>query len=193
MHYKQSSKDNNVSMFRPTMWDRRFIDLTNLIATWSSCLRRNVGAVIVKNKRVIATGYNGAPQQIDSCVKLGTCVRQNVESGTKQELCRAVHAEQNAIAQAARLGISIEGATLYCTHKPCVTCTKIIVNSGIKRVVYVNDYPDELADKMLEESPLEVCYYDTFYNDKLNDAQDVDDLQLCLNDTEPDYFDGGNS
>lgn len=168
----------------PTMWDKRFIELTNLIATWSSCLRRNVGAIIVKDKRVIATGYNGAPQQIDSCVQLGTCIRKDAKSGTKLELCRAVHAEQNAIAQAARLGISIEGATLYCTHKPCVTCTKIIVNAGIKRVVYTHDYPDELADKLLEESPLE---YDFFPMDG-NDCQQLN----LFDNVEPGYFDGGN-
>ena len=169
---------------KPTMWDKRFIELTNLIATWSSCLRRNVGAIIVKDKRVIATGYNGAPQQIDSCVQRGTCIRKDAKSGTKLELCRAVHAEQNAIAQAARLGISIEGATLYCTHKPCATCIKIIANAGIKRVVYTHDYPDELADKMLEESPLA---YDFF------SMEDNDYRQLSLFDqVEPGHFDGGN-
>ena len=155
-------------------WDKRFIELTNLIATWSSCLKRNVGAIIVKDKRVIATGYNGAPQQIDSCAQLGTCIRQNVESGIKQELCRAVHAEQNAIAQAARLGISIEGATLYCTHKPCVTCTKIIINAGIKRVVYTHDYPDALADQILQASSMIV----EFYNESI---EDKDNSQLTIN------------
>lgn len=143
----------------PTVWDKRFIELTNLIATWSSCLRRNVGAIIVKDKRVIATGYNGAPQQIDSCVQLGTCVRKDAKSGTKLEFCRAVHAEQNAIAQAARLGISIEGATLYCTHKPCAACTKLLINAGIKTIVYENDYPDELADDMLKNCSLRVARY----------------------------------
>lgn len=140
-------------------WDDRFMRLTNEIATWSSCLRRNVGAIIVKEGRIIATGYNGAPHQIISCAELGKCMRRNVKSGSKQELCRAVHAEQNAISQAARLGISIEGATLYCTHKPCVTCTKLLINAGIKTIVYENDYPDELADDMLKKCSLRVERY----------------------------------
>lgn len=104
------------------------------------------GAVVVKNKRIMTTGYNGAPAGIESCRDKKTCLRRelNIPSGTRQELCYAVHAEQNAIAQAARMGINIEGATLYCTHQPCIICTKLIINAGIRRVVYKYGYPDEL-------------------------------------------------
>ena len=113
--------------------------MAKLVATWSSCFQENrqVGAVIVKDKRIMTTGYNGAPSGIENCKSRGECLRRklNVASGTKLELCYAVHAEQNAIAQAAKLGISVDGATLYCTHQPCVICCKMIINSGIKRVL----------------------------------------------------------
>lgn len=126
------------------------------IGEWSSCYQQNrhVGAVIVKNKRIIATGYNGAPQGIKSCADKGECLRKkmNIESGTRQEICYAVHAEQNAIIQAARVGCSVEGCTLYCTHQPCVICAKIIINSGISRVVYKEGYPDEFSLKLFAEA-----------------------------------------
>ena len=113
-------------------WDKRFIELAELVASWSSCYQENrqVGAVIVKDKRIMTTGYNGAPSGIESCKTKGKCLRRelDVPSGTKLELCYAVHAEQNAIAQAAKLGISVEGGTLYCTHQPCVICCKMIIN-----------------------------------------------------------------
>ena len=128
-------------------WDKRFMELTETVAGWSSCFQENrhVGAVIVLGKRVMTTGYNGAPAGIQSCVDKGECLRRKlgVASGTRQELCYAVHAEQNAIIQAARLGIKIEGATLYCTHQPCVICAKMIINAGIARVVYKEGYPDD--------------------------------------------------
>ncbi len=137
-------------------WDKRFMKMAEFVGSWSSCYQQNrhVGAVIVKNKRVIATGYNGAPQGIKSCVDKGECLRkkQGIESGTRQELCYAVHAEQNAIIQAARVGCSVEGCTLYCTHQPCVICAKIIINSGISRVVYENGYPDEFSLKLFAEA-----------------------------------------
>ena len=121
-------------------WDKRFMEMAEVVASWSSCFQENrhVGAVIVKEKRILTTGYNGAPSGIESCAEKGECLRRklNIPSGTKHELCYAVHAEQNAIAQAAKLGISVEGATLYCTHQPCVICAKIIINSGIKKVIY---------------------------------------------------------
>lgn len=130
-------------------WDMRFISLVQQIATWSSCLNKNrhVGAIIVNDKRIIATGYNGAPQGVPTCVDRAKCLRDdlNITSGTCQEICYAVHAEQNAIAQAAKLGVSIKNSTLYCTHQPCSICAKIIINSGIKRVVYMNGYPDEFS------------------------------------------------
>ena len=114
-------------------WDKRFMEMAELVSTWSSCYRtgRQVGAVIVKNKRILTTGYNGAPSGVKSCVEKGVCMRDEmgVASGTRAELCYAVHAEQNAICQAAKLGISVEGATIYVTHQPCVICAKMIVNS----------------------------------------------------------------
>ena len=135
-----------------TKWDRRFMELAKTIGTWSSCFQENrkIGAVIVLNKRILTTGYNGAAAGVTSCVERGECMRRklNIPSGTRQELCYAIHAEQNAIIQAAKLGVSIEGATMYCTHQPCVICAKMIVNSGIARVVYGEGYPDEFALQM---------------------------------------------
>ena len=137
-------------------WDKRFMDLTKTIAKWSSCYKpnRSIGAIIVKNKRILTTGYNGAPSGIMSCKEKGECLRQKLDipSGKQHELCFAIHAEQNAIIQAAKLGVSIEGATLYCTHQPCVICSKMIVNSGIIRVVYQNPYPDDFTSRIFEEA-----------------------------------------
>ena len=136
-------------------WDARFMELAKVISGWASCYKANrkIGAVIVKNKRIVTTGYNGAPAGIKTCVERGECLRQKlgIPSGTRAELCYAVHAEQNAIIQAARLGSSIDGATLYCTHQPCVLCAKMIVNAGIRRVVYREGYPDDFARQMLSE------------------------------------------
>ena len=136
-------------------WDARFMKLAAEIASWASCYQpnRKIGAVIVKNKRIMTTGYNGAPAGVKTCVERVECLRRklNVPSGTRQEVCYAIHAEQNAIIQAARLGVSIEGATLYCTHQPCSVCAKMIVNAGITRVVYGEGYPDAFAVDMLNE------------------------------------------
>ena len=136
-------------------WDARCMELAEVISGWASCYQqdRKIGAVIVKNKRIVTTGYNGAPAGIKTCVERGECLRKKlgIESGTKHEICYAIHAEQNAIIQAAKLGSSIEGATLYCTHQPCVICAKMIVNSGISRVVYKHGYPDEFSVQMLKE------------------------------------------
>lgn len=144
-------------------WDKRFIQMTEQIGTWSSCFKqdRHVGAVIVKEKRVIATGYNGAPQGIMSCVERGECLRQKlgIESGTRHELCYAVHAEQNAIIQAARVGCSVEGCTLYCTHQPCVICAKIIINSGISRVVFEEGYPDRFSVELFRQAGVRLEQY----------------------------------
>ena len=144
-------------------WDKRFMELTETVAEWSSCFQKNrhVGAVIVKDKRILTTGYNGAPSGVKSCKEREECLRRklNIPSGTKHELCFAVHAEQNAIAQAAKLGISLEGATLYCTHQPCVICCKIIINAGIKRVVYQYGYPDEFSIQLFSEANVIVEKY----------------------------------
>lgn len=144
-------------------WDKRFMDLTETIAKWSSCYRedRNVGAVIVRNKRILTTGYNGAPSGIKSCKEKGECLRVKlgIESGKRHELCYAIHAEQNAIIQAAKIGVCIEGATLYCTHQPCAICSKMIVNAGISRIVYKHPYPDEFAFEILKEAGVKLIRY----------------------------------
>ena len=137
-------------------WDLRFVRLSKEIASWSSCYKENrqVGAVIVKNKRILTTGYNGAPSGIENCKKRGECLRQklSIPSGTKQEICYAIHAEQNAIIQAAKIGVSIDGATLYCTHFPCTICAKMIINSGIRRIVYIHPYPDDFSVSLIKEA-----------------------------------------
>ena len=140
------------------------MELTVQVATWSSCFKedRQVGAVIVKNKRILSTGYNGAPEGVKSCKEKGECIRlkNGIQSGTKLEMCYSVHAEQNAIVSAARLGVSLEGATLYCTHQPCVICAKLIDNAGIKRVVYKDGYPDQFAVEVLHEANVELVRYE---------------------------------
>ena len=145
-------------------WDKRFIDMAEVVGSWSSCYQENrhVGAVIVKDKRVLATGYNGAPAGVTSCKDKGECLRKklNIPSGTRHELCFAVHAEQNAIAQAARFGISVEGATIYVTHQPCTICTKMIINSGIKKVIYKHGYPDDFSLELLKEAGVELIKWE---------------------------------
>ena len=137
-------------------WDKRFMELTRLVGSWSSCFQpgRHVGAIIVRDKRVMTTGYNGAPSGIQNCMEKGECLRRklNIPSGTKQEICYAVHAEQNAIIQAAKYGINVNGATLYCTHQPCVICAKMIINAGIARVVYAEGYPDAFSLQLFREA-----------------------------------------
>ena len=145
-------------------WDLRFMEIARTVAGWSSCFQanRHVGAVITKDKRIMTTGYNGACSGVVSCAEKGECLRRklNIPSGTKHELCFAVHAEQNAIVQAAKYGINISGATLYCTHQPCVICAKIIINAGIKRVVYKNGYPDEFSLQLFNEANVIVEKYE---------------------------------
>lgn len=144
-------------MDRPS-WDEYFMKMAELTATRSTCLRRQVGAIIVCEKHIIATGYNGAPKGVPHCEEIGGCIRQkmNIPSGERHELCRALHAEQNAIIQAANLGQSVEGGTIYVTHQPCIICAKMIINAGIKRIVVRNGYPDELSIEMLGEAGLKV-------------------------------------
>lgn len=145
---------SKVTMNRPT-WDEYFIEIARLVASRSTCLRRQVGAVMVKDKNILATGYNGTPSGIRHCAEVG-CLRQqlNVPSGERHELCRGLHAEQNAIIQAARHGVNIDSATLYCTHSPCIICSKMLINSGVKRIVCLDGYPDPLAKTMLDEAGL---------------------------------------
>jgi dCMP deaminase len=130
--------------------------ITRLVSKRSTCLRRSVGAVLVKDKRILATGYNGAPAGLRHCGEVG-CLRADsaVPSGTHHELCRGLHAEQNVIIQAAYHGITIQGATLYCTNKPCVICSKMVINAGIKKVYYEEGYDDPLSDQMLAEADIE--------------------------------------
>jgi len=130
--------------------------ITKLVAKRSTCKRRAVGAILVKEKRILATGYNGAPAGLRHCEEVG-CLRENssVPSGERHELCRGLHAEQNVIIQAAYHGISIAGSTLYCTNKPCVICSKMIINAGIVKIVYEEGYNDDLADQMLTEAGIE--------------------------------------
>lgn len=144
-------------------WDKRFMEMATLVASWSSCLQENrhVGAIITKNKRILTTGYNGASSNVRSCVERQECLRKklNIPSGTRHEICYAVHAEQNAIIQAAKLGVSVEGATMYCTHQPCTICAKMIINSGIKRVVFDEGYPDEFSVELFNEAGVEIVEY----------------------------------
>jgi dCMP deaminase len=143
---------------RPS-WDEYFMGVAELAAQRSTCLRRHVGAVIVKDRHIVSTGYNGAPRGLVHCGdREGGCLRQQlgVPSGEKHELCRALHAEQNAIIQAASLGQSIENATIYVTNQPCAICAKMIINAGIKRIVVKEGYPDKLAIEILGEAGLEI-------------------------------------
>ena len=139
-------------------WDQYFMEIAEIVKTRSTCLRRQVGAVIVKDNRIITTGYNGAPSGTHHCTDVGTCQRieLNVPSGERHELCRALHAEQNAIIQAANIGVSTEGATLYVTLQPCVICAKMSIHAGIKKIVYKGAYPDPLSLDMLSEAGVEL-------------------------------------
>lgn len=144
------------TLTRPA-WDEYFMEMAEVVRKRSTCLRRGVGAVIVLDNRIMATGYNGVPVGIEHCDVRG-CLREelNVPSGERHELCRGLHAEQNAIIQAAYLGQSIAGGTLYCTTQPCVICAKMLINAGIKRIVIREAYPDELSDQMLKEAGIRV-------------------------------------
>jgi len=141
---------------RPT-WDDYFLSIADLVATRSTCLRRAVGAVLVRERRILATGYNGAPSGLEHCLTRG-CLRiaQDVPSGERHELCRGLHAEQNAIIQAALHGVSTREAKLYCTHHPCVICAKMIINAGIVAVMIKDGYADPLAEEILREAQVEV-------------------------------------
>jgi dCMP deaminase len=145
---------------RPS-WDDYFMEMLEVIKQRSTCVRRHVGAVIVRDHRIISTGYNGAPTGLRHCTK-ETCVRMKygIKSGERHELCRATHAEQNAIISAARMGTSIEGAEIYITDSPCILCTKMLINAGIKRIVYRGAYPDSFSLEMLEEAGVETVQYE---------------------------------
>lgn len=145
--------------------DKYFLEIATVVAKRSTCLRNQVGAVIVKDKRILATGYNGAPRNMQHCLDIG-CIRQinNIASGTMHEKCRAVHAEQNAIIQAALHGVSIDSSTLYCTHQPCILCSKMIINANIKRVVFLQTYPDTDSIKFFSEAKVELINLSLDFN-----------------------------
>jgi len=141
---------------RPT-YDEYFMKMAHVVSERSTCLRRKVGAILVKNKHILSTGYNGAPKGMKHCEEVG-CLRQKmkVPSGHRHELCRGLHAEQNAIIQAAVFGISIKNSILYCTNTPCVVCVKMLINAGVNEIVYSGTYPDELARAMIKESGIKI-------------------------------------
>ena len=141
---------------RPS-WAQYFMDITELVAKRTTCTRRAVGAIIVKDKRLLSTGYNGAPTGIRHCIEVG-CLREQlkVESGQRHELCRGIHAEQNAIIQAAYHGVSVKDASLYCTTQPCSICAKMMINAGILKIYYRSCYDDQLAREMLQEAGIEM-------------------------------------
>jgi len=158
---KVSSSSKNLKNWgyyvpRPS-WPEYFMSIAKLVATRSTCLRRNVGAVLVKDKRILATGYNGAPIGIRHCEETG-CLRERlaVKSGERHELCRGLHAEQNVIIQSAYYGVITKGTSLYSTHKPCIICTKMLINAGVNKIFFFFFYPDTLADEMLSEANIEV-------------------------------------
>lgn len=141
---------------RPS-WDEYFLEVAGLVAKRSTCLRRRVGAVIVKDKRILATGYNGAPSGLDHCLDIG-CLREKLKipSGQRHELCRALHGEQNALIQAALYGVSVKGATLYATNQPCIICAKMLINAGIKEIVISAGYPDKMALDFLKKAKIKI-------------------------------------
>jgi len=151
-------KRGQTKMKRPS-WDEYFMKITQLVSERSTCLRRKVGAIIVKDKRIISTGYNGAPRNLRHCLEIG-CMREQMEipSGERHEMCRGAHAEQNAIIQAASSGVGMEGATMYCTTAPCSTCAKMIINAGIEQLVLGEKYPDRLGEELIREAGVKTVY-----------------------------------
>ena len=147
---------NSVKLDRPG-YDAYFMEMAHVVAKRSTCIRRKVGAILVKDKHILSTGYNGAPKGFHHCSEVG-CLRESLDvpAGERHELCRGLHAEQNAIIQAAVFGVSIKDSTLYCTNTPCVVCVKMLINAGVTEIVYSGEYPDDLAKKMLRESTLKI-------------------------------------
>jgi len=152
---------NSETIIRPS-WETYFMDIAMLVAKRSTCTRRSVGAVIVKDKRILSTGYNGAPSGVRHCIDTG-CLREklNIASGERHELCRGIHAEQNAIIQAAYHGVSIKEAVLFCTNLPCSICAKMIINAGIITIYYQNGYADQMSSDMMKEAGVDVLKLDT--------------------------------
>ncbi len=144
-------------MDRRPNWDEYFLELAQLVASRSTCIRRQVGAVLVKNERIISTGYNGAPKNLGHCLDLG-CLREEmgIPSGQRYELCRGVHAEQNALINAAYYGVSTRDSVLYCTNQPCIICARMIINAGVVRVVHRGDFTDDLALQFMQDSGISI-------------------------------------
>ena len=151
-------------------WDTYFMAIAMMAAARSTCIRRHVGAVVTRHRQIVSTGYNGPPSGTAHCRDVG-CMREvlGVPSGERSEICRGSHAESNAIAQAARMGIATDGTTLYCTHEPCSQCTKVILNAGVAKVVYMHSYPDKLAVELREETSVA---FEPFPRDKIIAAQE---------------------
>jgi dCMP deaminase len=145
---------------RPS-WDEYFMTIARQVSERSTCMRRHCGAVVVKERRMLATGYNGTPRGLRHCEEIG-CLREQrgIASGSHHELCRGIHAEQNAIIQAALHGVAIEGSTIYTTHQPCVQCAKMLINAGVTEIVFADAYPDQLAEEMLDEAGVSRRRYD---------------------------------
>lgn len=141
-------------------WDQYFMDITAVVAKRSTCLRRRVGAILVKDKRILTSGYNGAPVGLKHCLEIG-CLREQmgVPSGERHELCRGLHAEQNVVIQAAVHGIAIRDSICYSTHQPCLLCAKILINAGVRKVIFQGDYPDPLALETFSEAEVELVHY----------------------------------
>lgn len=144
-------------MHKRPSYDEYFMEMAYVVSKRSTCLRRKVGAILVKDKHILSTGYNGAPKGLNHCEEVG-CLRKktNVPSGERHEICRGLHAEQNAIIQSAVFGVSIKNSSLYCTNTPCVVCSKMLINAGVKEIVFDGNYPDDLAKKMLNESSIKI-------------------------------------
>lgn len=158
MFTKKLNESRGNECMRPS-WDEYFMNITKVIASRSTCLRRKVGALLVKDNHILASGYNGAPSGLKHCLEIG-CLReqQNIPSGQRHELCRGLHAEQNVLIQAAVHGVTIEGATVYVTCQPCVLCAKMLINARIKRVVFTGEYPDTVAVDMFGEAGVELVH-----------------------------------
>jgi dCMP deaminase len=141
---------------RPS-WDEYFLEVAHLVSRRATCLRRKVGAVLVKDKKILATGYNGSPSGLKHCIDIG-CVREKLKipSGERHELCRGLHAEQNVLLQAALYGVSTKDSVLYVTNQPCVICAKMLINAGVKEIVISGDYPDKLAKDFFKEAKIKV-------------------------------------
>lgn len=146
-----------IGSYKRPGWDEYFLQMARLVAKRATCLRRSVGAVLVKEKKILATGYNGAPTGLEHCLDIG-CLREKlgIPSGERHELCRGLHAEQNVLVQAALYGVSTKDSILYITNQPCIICAKMLINAGIREIVTCGDYPDKLASEFLKEAKIKI-------------------------------------